>query len=224
MILFHLRNLYLFYIIIFFFTLSLFYYKFLDKSKLAKYFFYKLLKKVLLIVVIVSSFLLITYSDYIKREGTVYVFNMVWGKKDFFGSGINKSACKIDINMCEKIQNGQITDYKTIAKITLLTFLKNPFKWTYYKIPTLFELWTINNFLFSILEIIMFLIITFELLRKKDLFNFSLFFSSFAILITSIIIGIEERYFFQLKIVIIFYFFYIFKSVTKSKLKNYIRK
>jgi len=220
MILFHLRNLYLFYIIIFFFTLSLFYYKFLDKSKLAKYFFYKLLKKVLLIVIIVSSFLLITYTGYIKREGTVYIYKMVWGKEDVLSSGINKSACKIDINMCEKIQNNQITDYKTIKKITLLTFLKNPFKWTYYKIPIMFEKWSIHNFLFSILEIIMFFTITYGLLKKKDLFNFSLFFSFFSILITLVLISVEARYFFQLKTIIIFYFFYIFKSLTSNKLKN----
>jgi hypothetical protein len=224
MILFHLRNLYLFYIIIFFFSLSLFYYKFLNKSKLAEFFFYKLLKKILLIFIIVSSFLLITFLDYKKREGTAYAFKMVWGKEDVLSNGINMSACKININMCEKIQNQQITDDKTIMKITLITFLKNPFKWTYYKIPIMFENWSINNFLFSIVEIIMFLIIIFELLRKKDLFNFSLFFSSFLILITSVIIHIEGRYFFQLKIVIIFYFFYSFKSVTINKLKKYIPK
>lgn len=217
-ILFHIKNFYLFLIIEFILIISLFYYKFVEKFKFKNYFFYELLKKIFLMIMLVNFLLLLTYSHYMKRQGTAYVYKMVWGKEDVLSNGINKSACKVDTELCMKIQNGEISDLKTITKITLLTFFKNPFEWTYYKIPIMFLEWSKNNFLFSILEIIMFLVVSYKLLRKRDYFNFSLFFSLFAILITSVIVSIEARYFYQLKIAIIFYFFIFLSSSRKLKI------
>jgi hypothetical protein len=188
--------------------------------------------KIFTLLLIVNICIIFNYKDYLKKSGADYVYERIWSEfDDIWASGINVAACQINPEFCKKVRNKEITDIRTIKINTFKTFFKNPLEWTYIKLPYIFNHWFSSNIFLGFFEMLMCLITVYSLFRKKNYFNLILFGSLILAMGSVIIISSELRYYYQLKTIIIFYFFtfvdinFFQKYVDKFKIKyNFLIK